>query len=65
VTVSRADGGLTLHLQASADPDLELWAATRLAPPLAKALGVPVQFAHPRPAPRRRRRVEPRAVRSA
>ena len=65
VTVSRADGRLTLHLQASADPDLELWAATRLAPPLAKALGVPVQFAHPRPAARRRRRVQPRAVRSA
>jgi exopolyphosphatase/guanosine-5'-triphosphate,3'-diphosphate pyrophosphatase len=44
VRVAKADGGLTLRLRATSDPELELWAARRHATALADALAVDIHF---------------------
>ncbi len=44
LTADMTSDGLRVRLRAAGDPELELWAATRHAAPLAKALGCPVTF---------------------
>jgi exopolyphosphatase/guanosine-5'-triphosphate,3'-diphosphate pyrophosphatase len=44
IEVERSPDALLLRLRASSDPELEVWAANRHAPPLARALGRPLRF---------------------